>query len=301
MENFQSFQIAVHLWRPAAWLRVAGPDALNFLQGQFTNDLGALAAEPAVYGLWLDQKGRVLGDSFVLRAGPEAFWVGSYFSAAAALRQRLEAYIIADDVTVEDETAAWAGISLLGAGAESAAGELGLPLRFGGRRAAEPGVEVLFAAETLPAVEARLDALPWPRLSADVMERLRIRSGITAVPRDVGPADLPNEGGLETVAISYTKGCYLGQEVMARLKSMGRVRRRLRRVAGPGAPPVPPAPLFQGGKKMGELRSAAAEGGGFIGLAMLMLAGLDPGAGLAFAPGGPPTVRLAEPDDAKKS
>src|SRR5471030_3245677 len=70
----------VHFWRPAAWLRVSGPDAGVFLQGQFTNDLGALKTSPAVYGLWLNQKGRVLADSFVLRGNTtEEFWVGSYF------------------------------------------------------------------------------------------------------------------------------------------------------------------------------------------------------------------------------
>ncbi|HTQ30318.1 MAG TPA: folate-binding protein [Opitutaceae bacterium] len=291
--------MTVYLWRPAAWLRVAGADATNFLQGQFTNDLRGLSTAPAVYGLWLDQKGHVLADSFVLRAGPEAFWVGSYFSPAAVLRPRLEAYIIADDVTVEDQTAAWAGASLIGAGAESAAGEFDAPLRFAGRRSAEPGVEMVFAADALPAVEARVAARRWPRLSADEMERLRIQSEITSVSRDIGPGDLPNEGGLEADAVSYTKGCYLGQEVMARLKSMGRVRRRLLRVAGAGPVPALPAPLFQGGKKTGELRSAAAEGGGFIGLALLTLLGLDPPAGLSFTPGGPPAVRLAAPDDAQ--
>ncbi|MES1167157.1 MAG: folate-binding protein, partial [Pseudomonadota bacterium] len=71
---------SVHRWRPAAWLQVSGPDAFSFLQGQQTNDLGRLKTDPAVYGLWLNQKGRVLADSFVLRGdAPEAFFVGSYF------------------------------------------------------------------------------------------------------------------------------------------------------------------------------------------------------------------------------
>ncbi len=73
---------AIFRWEPAAWLRVSGPDAAAFLQGQFSNDLRPLGlapeakgALPAVYGLWLTVKGKVEADSFVLRgAGPEEFW-----------------------------------------------------------------------------------------------------------------------------------------------------------------------------------------------------------------------------------
>ena len=97
----------IHFWRPAAWLRVSGPDAGTFLQGQFSNDLGLLSTRPAVYGLWLNQKGRVLADSFVLKGSTaEEFWVGSYFSSGTAIRERLESHIIADDVVVADESAA---------------------------------------------------------------------------------------------------------------------------------------------------------------------------------------------------
>ncbi len=294
----ERFSAITHLWKPAACLRVTGPDAFDFLQGQFTNDLRGLAPQTAVYGLWLNQKGRVLADSFVVRTGSEAFAVVSYFSPAAALRERLEAYVIADDVTIADETADWTGLALVGADAEAVAAKFEAPLRLAGRRSVEPAMELLFAAGMLPEVEARIDALLLPRLAADDMERLRIQAGITAVPHDLGPGDLPNEGELEAGAISYTKGCYLGQEVMARLKSMGRVRRRLVRVGGAGAPPAAPAPLFQGDKKIGELRTAASEAGGFIGLAMLTLLGLDPSAGLGLAPDGPPAMRLAEPGDA---
>ena len=288
--------VSAHWWRPSAWLRVAGSDAFSFLQGQFTNDLRTLTERQAVYGLWLDQKGRVQADSFVAKAGQEAFWVGSYFSAAAALRARLEAYIIADDVTVTDETGEWMGLTLMGA--EIAAAEFGASLRFEGRRGAPAAMELMFAAGTLPAVQALLDRRPWPRLTAGDMERRRICAGIPAVPGDIGPGDLPGEGGLDAPAISYTKGCYLGQEVMARLKSMGRLRRRLLRVTGAGVPPALPAVLFQGAKKVGELRSVAATEDGFAGLAMFTLLGLDPRAALSLVPAGPPAMRLTAPDDA---
>ncbi len=276
---------ASHRWQPAAWLRVAGPDAFGFLQGQFTNDLRDWEKSPAVYGLWLNQKGRVLADSFVLR-GPasEEFWVGSYFSAAAVIQARLESYVIADDVTIADETAAWSGVTLTGPQAAATARALGAGFVFAGRRGWSDAVE--YVAREIP-------SLPSAALTVEEMERARIGASIAAVPVDIGPTELPNEGGLENVAISYTKGCYLGQEVMARLKSMGKVRRELLRVRGTGPIPARPAKIYQGAKPVGELRSAVADGDGFIGLALLSLLNLRRDAGLSLAPDIPPVLTLA--------
>jgi hypothetical protein len=129
--------------------------------------------------------------------------------------------------------------------------------------------------------------------SSEQIEKQRIAAGIPAVPVDIGPTDLPNEGGLEAEAISYTKGCYLGQEVMARLKSMGQVRRRLLGVRGRGAPPPRPAALFQAARKVGEVRSAASDGADWIGLAMVSLVQLRRDDGLALTPDGEAVIRLA--------
>jgi len=285
---------AAHIWEPAAWLHVAGPDAFNFLQGQFTNDLRLLEEQPAVYGLWLNEKGKVQGDSFVLRGEDNTFWVGSYFSPAATLCERLKANLIADDVTIADCTAGTRGVTLIGSAASGLAEKFGGALRFPGRRATVPCMELIFATETQPAVEARMAELNLLPLPAGDMELFRIKASITAVPRDIGPDDLPNEGGLDAVGISYTKGCYLGQEVMARLKSMGQVRRQLLRVTGADAPPALPATLYNGPKRMGELRSAAADGEGFVGFALLTLLGLDRCPGLSYAPEGEPAVQLVE-------
>ena len=293
--NF-STSTAFYAWQPAAWLRVEGNDASAFLQGQFTNELRGLSPGGVVYGLWLDLKGRVLADSFVLRgAAADEFWVGSCFSPAAVIRERLESYVIADDVTITDATTEWAGVSLLGDGAWAAlTAEPCVGLVFRGRRERGENVEWIFPVAKTAAVRARLGGLR--ELEAGEMARRRIVAGIPAVPVDVGPGDLANEGGLEVDAISYTKGCYLGQEVMARLKSMGRVRRRLLRVAGVGEEiPVLPAALFSGSRKIGELRSAVFDGaGGWVGLAMLSLLHLVPGAALSLAADALPTVKLLD-------
>ncbi len=112
---------------------------------------------------------------------------------------------------------------------------------------------------------------------------------------DIGPTDLPNEGGLETEAISYTKGCYLGQEVMARLKNMGQVRRRLLRVHGTGEPPTRLAPVFQAARKVGEVRSAVRDGAGWVGLALVSLVQLKPrGRAGARRPDGAAVIHVSD-------
>lgn len=279
---------SVYFWRPAAWLRVSGPDAFVFLQGQHTNDLGQLKMGAAVYGLWLNQKGRVQADSFVVPGeGEEQFWVGSYFSPAALIRERLESHIIADDVVVADETADWFGTTLVGAGLIEQARASGDGLLFRGRRGVGGHMECLTRrAVNFPDVRT---------LDDNDMELMRIRAAIPAVPEDIGPGELPNEGGLEVDAISYTKGCYLGQEVMARLKSMGQVRRQLLRVSGPGAPPARLAKLFQGVRPVGELRSTVSDGDGFIGLALLTLLHLSRDLPLSLAPDAPPAIKVLDP------
>lgn len=277
-------------------MRVAGEDAASFLQGQFTNDLRALGDAGAVYGLWLSLKGKVVADSFVLRGGSRnEFWVGSYFSPAAVIRERLEGFIIADDVTLDDQTAEWAGWSVLGEGAIERATSLAGEGRFvfKGRRDRADNFECVYRVADQPPEGAKAGAT---ELTAEDIARRRIAAGIPAVPADVGTGDLPNEAELEAEAISYTKGCYLGQEVMARLKSMGQVRRRLLRVRGNGAEfPPPPAAVFKASRQVGELRSAAGDGaGGWIGLAMLSRLHVAAGDRLSIAADAEPTIALID-------
>lgn len=290
---------AVFRWRPACWLRVTGDDAARFLQGQFTNDVLAVENAPAVYGLWLTLKGKVLADSFIIRGGTaNEFWIGSYFSPAAVIRERLESYVIADDVVIEDVTASWAGTCLMGdAAAASRLTDVGGgSLVFPGRRDRGRNIECVYLIEAgEPRGLVSADAVEFDE---EEMTRRRIAAGIPAVPLDVGPSDLPNEAGLEEEAISYTKGCYLGQEVMARLKSMGQVRRRLWRVCGGGDVwPALPAPVFSGARQVGELRSAVRDrAGGWIGLVMITLMHTRPGMELSFSAGGASGLVLnAEP------
>jgi folate-binding protein YgfZ len=276
---------------------VGGADAAGFLQGQFTNDLRVIPANDAVYGLWLNVKGKIVADSFVLRgAAADEFWIGSYFSAATVIRERLESFVIADDVTIEDATMAWSAVTIFGEGVrEALAAEAHEGFLFRGRRGRDESVEWIFPEGRRDFVGAQLAGLS--ELSADEMARRRIDAAIPAVPADLGLDELPGEGGLDSDAISYTKGCYLGQEVMARLKSMGQVRRRLVRVAFAGEKFTGlPAALFLGPRQVGELRSAAPGGNGdWVGLAMVSLLHVVAGAQLAFGAEAPPAVKVLDP------
>jgi tRNA-modifying protein YgfZ len=195
---------------------------------------------------------------------------------------------------IEDLTDRWGAVSLLSAAPEDVVGKrFPAPLTFRGRRMRSGSLEWIFPVENHAQVHAALLDQGLTEISALEIERLRITDRVPAVPQDIGPGELPNEGGLELAAISYNKGCYLGQEVMARLKSMGQVRRRLLRVRGNAQNfPALPAPLFLGDRRVGELRSAVFDPTGMVGLALLSLLHLKPGAAFSFAVGDPPSVYL---------
>jgi folate-binding protein YgfZ len=290
-----NFTLSGHfLWQPASWLRVTGSDSLTFLQGQLTNDLKNLIQRGAVYGLWLNHKGRVQGDAFVLRAEDETFFIGSYASPAAAIQAHLESFLIADDVAITDETSDWAGVTwFTDATADEVRAALPEGFHFRGRRGGASHWEWVAPRAVVAEVVAGLD--PALAISTETMEERRVAAGIPAVPRDIGPGELPQEGGLERDAISFSKGCYLGQEVMARLQAMGQVRRQLLPISGSGAPPAVPATLFAGERAVAKIRSVVATESGWQGLALVMLLHLPEDRRLAVSAGGEPAVTVEVP------
>jgi len=254
-------------FKPTAVLKLTGEDSAEFLQGQFSQDLRGAVAGELRYGFWLDRKGRVAGDAGVGLDAEGAWWIFSDSLGAADLGARLESFIIADDVVIEDLTATWFGFRLWSAdGSMTEAPKKGWTWTRPQGLSLGPG-EVWWFIDDPAAEPSGATAV-----TAEAYEHERIRRGIPRVGRDIASGDLPQEGGLDAVGVSFNKGCYLGQEVMARVKSLGRVRRGLMPVAGAGAVPSGYAPvaIWQGDRQVGELRSRQADpAGGWLGLAML--------------------------------
>lgn len=242
----------------AGWVRVTGEDAADYLQSQFSNDLHRPEKNPVTYGLFLGLKGKVRADAFVCQRGPECFEVISYHSTSENLEILLEENVIADEVYFEKQDFAKWVVIAGGNGWENGPefplkgcfSDTGGFLSFHGRWMSEEHFDVLvpscFVSE-------------WENVfySFEKLKHLRVQSGRPSVPTDVGLGDLPQEGGLEHDAVSFNKGCYLGQEVMARLKAMGRVQRRLFRAEGSGSAPAYGDTILCGEDVAGEVRSSS--------------------------------------------
>ena len=226
-------------------VRVTGEDAAAFLQGQCSADLRFVALADA---LWLNRKGRVLAHTVIAKEADGSFLLLCPHLDAAALIAVVTANVIADDVVATDESARWHKWIVWGAEPTIAGAKVFATTRYG-----VAAWDVLTPA----GVAAPGELAPLAELDAQ-----RIAAGVPAVPADCGAHEFPQECGLEAW-VSYTKGCYLGQEVMARIQSMGSLRRILRRVTGPlsaGQQLKTPE-----GKVAGVVRSAAGQ----VGLALV--------------------------------
>jgi folate-binding protein YgfZ len=204
---------------PAAWIEVSGDDADTFLQSQFSRDLRNIPAE-GVYGLWLDHRGRIVADSIVRKLADNHYQLFSFYSPAAIIRTTLEKHIIADDVELLDRTCE---VQLLAIPASS-------PHASQYRKAAKwelPSVrlgiewqEFLLSAEDTEPGNLASSAPEFERPAGNI-EFHRIRNRFFRIPEELGSNHTPADAGLEA-AISLDKGCFLGQEVVARTLRLGR-------------------------------------------------------------------------------
>lgn len=268
--------VRLHTSQPAAWIEVTGEDAASFLQSQFSNDLTHKGDSAVTYGLWLDAKGHIHGDSFILQQGPEQFTLFSYYTPAERIISKLNAFIIADDLELEDKTAEVGLISVIGEGAypekfqPGQFAEKDTVYSFAGRRSQQPSLEQVVPVSQVDDIVSTLGQQHTVEtVEADWIEAERIRSGIPAIPLDIGPADFPQEGGLEQHAVSFTKGCFLGQEVVARMYHKGRTTRKLGRVVYTQVHDGQSDMLFIDGAEAGQLRSRVKTDEGWLGLALI--------------------------------
>jgi folate-binding protein YgfZ len=221
-----------------AKFKVTGEDRVRFLNGQLTNDILGLKPGSACYACALTAKGKLCADLYVTSTA-EALYLDTALVLQSSLLTRLERYIIADDVIIEDVTDEFGLLHSLNPDVEGflkARG--GLETAFASLPA---GSRPAFESESnrfayagvdrwlpLAAKSAILKTLKEEPLAPDATENLRIERGIAAWGNELSENVIPNEAGLQDRAISYTKGCYLGQEVISRIKSVGHVNRHLR-------------------------------------------------------------------------
>lgn len=236
-------------------VRVAGEDSATFLQGLLTNDVETLAPCEARYAALLTPQGKILFDFLVVRL-PEpspAFALDCAAAQAADLSRRLGFYKLRAKVTVADESAAY---GVLAHSKDAPAGAV----RYADPRAAGLGQREIVARAAAESVgtAGRAD-----------YEALRIRLGVPLGGIDFAYGDaFPHDVDMDLLqGVDFEKGCYVGQEVVSRMRHRGGVRKRILRVELADAPPAPGAAVLDGELPVGTLGSAS----GRQGLALLRL------------------------------
>jgi folate-binding protein YgfZ len=219
-------------------LALTGADAKGFLQGQVTNDVEALSPGQGCYAAFLTPKGKMLGDLRILDAAEELL-LDTERVALQELFNMIRRFSIGFHVELHKRTLECGLISLLGPqSAAVAGGELGgqehshAPVAVGDIQArairTDLGVDLLCDAADVDALRAALADAGVVAVSADVAECLRVERGRPRYGIDLDDSVIPQEAGLNERAVSFTKGCYVGQETVARLYYRGKPNRHLR-------------------------------------------------------------------------
>lgn len=297
----------------AGVIAVRGPDAAEYLNGLTTNDVQHLREGHAQPNLLCGTKGKILNAVEVVRTSAEQYLVVTAPDALAGVAAHLEAYHVREDVALG--RVPLVRLDLIGPETEAALAAVGAGTAapIGSWREAPlltvahplgplPGALVLLPEPHAPAwAEALLAAHPGLRMVGfEAFDEVRILAGVPRFGVDYGPQHLPAEAALYD-HLSFTKGCYVGQEVHARLHHRGHVNRKLCAVRIPAAlagslgPALAPGtPLFAGGEEVGLLTSLArlAVDGTRAGIALVRYTHLATGEPVAPAAGAPAEVRL---------
>jgi folate-binding protein YgfZ len=220
-------------------LALTGPGAGEFLEGQVTNDVEALNSGQGVYAAFLSPKGKMLGDLRVLDLGDELF-LDTERSALQELFNMIRRYRIGYDVELHKRTVERGLLSLIGPEARAVAGAGDLPEQEHANAAGEVdgaavrlvatdvGVDLLCDAADTDALAAALRSRGAANVDEAAVEVLRVEAGRPRYGIDLDDTVIPQEAGLNERAVSFTKGCYVGQETVARLHYKGKPNRHLR-------------------------------------------------------------------------
>jgi tRNA-modifying protein YgfZ len=290
---------------------VGGADRASYLQGLLTNDVVALKAGQGCYAAYLTAQGRMIADIHVYELG-DVILLMMNGEVKDTILAKLDQFIFSEDVQLGDVTASFTQIGVIGpksATALTAAvpglsvdvlsglpdhGNLradcgGVPLIITKMSdAGEPGYDIYLEPAHADALRAALTAGGACEMDDATSEAVRIEGGMPAFHRDMDEETIPLEAGIESRAISFTKGCYVGQEVIIRVmhRGHGRVARRLvgLRVDGQNVPP-PAAAVTSGDRDVGRITSATFSPAlkGPIALAYLHRDFVEPGTEVSVA------------------
>lgn len=267
------------LVRERGFIDVLGPDAAEYLQGQLTNDVESVAVGEGQYAALLDRKGHMQADLRVVRVGEGAILLDTEPETKDAVLKHLTMYSIGRDVQVADATGERGAVSLIGPRAVEIAGTAPLP-EFANEATSVAGVDVV-AVGTRDGIDLLLPLAERDRVvgvlveagavevSPEAVEIVRVEAGVPRFGAEMDAATMPAEAGIVEDAVSFTKGCYIGQETVARLHYKGKPNRHLRglRLSGSAAPG---AALRLGEKEVGTLGgSVVSPALGPIGLAIV--------------------------------
>ncbi|MBX3268885.1 MAG: folate-binding protein YgfZ [Sandaracinaceae bacterium] len=272
-------------------LRVRGEDARSWLNGQITNDVSRTRAGDAVYALLVDVRGKILSDLFALDRG-DGLDLLVPPSRLAPLLAHLERYVVMEDVELTGEE------TVVVSAQGPAAGSLGLA-GFACDRLGHGGLDLL-ETPLARAIEAAR-ALGGGLVDEEAWTLARLRAARPAYGLDFDETNYPQEAALGPRAVSFTKGCYVGQEVVCTLESRGQLRRRLVVIAG-AALPASGTSLTRDGVEVGVVRSGVVDpaDGTAIALAYVKRASAEPGVELASARG-PVTIRYVAGGDPQRA
>ncbi len=262
-------------------LKVTGADRVRFLHNQCTNDIKRLRPGDGCYAACLTNKGKMRGD-FVARVCDEHILLDTEARLREPLAAGLRRYIAPEDVKTEDITEATGMLMLCGpkrgelewaarpARLSSMIGRAGGPAHSYAHitagdlviarswRTGLGNLDIIGPRGRISELKAAL-AKVAPELGAEALNILRVEAGIPVFGVDMDENTIPNEAGLEARAISYEKGCYIGQETIARIKSMGHVNRHLVGLRlGQGTLPPPQEKILAAGVEIGYITSAVA-------------------------------------------
>ena len=262
---------------------ISGADRASYLQGLLTNDIASLKAGTGCYAAYLTAQGRLIADMWIYELG-DVMLMALHGDVKDDVIARFDRFIFTEDVQLGDVTATFAEIAVVGPQAAAILAQAtdvsvdalaALPehgnvrASFSGTPAivtritdvGEPGYEVYVQAEQRTALADALRASGVLELGADAAETIRIEAGVPLFHRDMDEETIPLEAGLDARAISFTKGCYVGQEVIVRVlhRGHGRVAKRLvaLQVDGDRVPGSGAIIRADGDKDVGHVTSAA--------------------------------------------